>query len=96
MRRVLVALAFLIGGCAVGPDYKRPALELPDSMRGADAAASSDSIADQSWAQVYGDPILRTLLATGIHRPRRELRRCLAARRAAPRQQRAAGNQRQL
>jgi len=61
-----MGLALLLGGCAVGPDYKRPALDVPDTLRGADASAASDSIADQSWAQVYGDPILRALLATAL------------------------------
>jgi multidrug efflux system outer membrane protein len=61
-----MALACVLGGCAVGPDYKRPALDLPDTLRGAEASASSDSIADQNWAQVYDDPILHTLLATAL------------------------------
>jgi outer membrane protein, multidrug efflux system len=71
MRRALLALlapAVLCGGCAVGPDYKRPALNLPDTLRSANTAGAAvgDSIADQTWWGVYGDPILRNLLATAL------------------------------
>lgn len=66
MRRAVIALGFLIGGCAVGPDYRLPALDLPDTLRGAEAAAAGDSVADQTWWGLYGDPTLRELLATAL------------------------------
>ena len=59
MRRAVIALGILIGGCAVGPDYRRPALDLPDTLRGAETAAAGDSVADQTWWGLYGDPTLR-------------------------------------
>jgi multidrug efflux system outer membrane protein len=66
MRRYALALVGMAAGCALGPDYQRPALELPEAMRGAPPGASAQSIADQNWWQVYGDATLRDLLATAL------------------------------
>jgi multidrug efflux system outer membrane protein len=66
MRREALVLALLIGGCTLGPDYRRPALDLPETLRGADPAASGDSVADQTWWGMYGDPTLRELIATAL------------------------------
>ena len=39
-------LAVLAQGCAVGPNYKRPAIDSPTNFRNASAAASTNSLAD--------------------------------------------------
>ena len=43
--------------CAVGPDYKRPAVDAPGNFRFAGSPATN-SIADLPWWQVFNDPIL--------------------------------------
>ena len=48
------------GGCAVGPNYKRPPIPSSDSFRG-DNAPSTNSFADLAWWQVYQDPVLQKL-----------------------------------
>ncbi len=55
---ILCALA----GCAVGPDYKRPAVDAPGSYRTAatdtNHSVGTNSFADLGWWQVFQDPQL--------------------------------------
>ena len=61
---VIVALA----GCAVGPNYKRPIVNLPTDYRAA-ARAQSDSAAslgNEKWWDVYQDPVLAQLIHSAL------------------------------
>jgi multidrug efflux system outer membrane protein len=66
-------LAFLpifivLAGCAVGPNYKRPAVSLPTDYRAA-APAQNDSAAslgNEKWWEVYQDPVLAQLIHTAL------------------------------
>jgi multidrug efflux system outer membrane protein len=61
---VLAGLAFL-GGCAVGPNYKHPAMNTPDGFRFAESR-TTNSLADLPWWTVFKDPILQGLIATAF------------------------------
>ena len=61
---VIVTLGVL-GGCAVGPNYKRPAVESPGTYRFATGEGAS-SFADLPWWQVFQDPILQDLIGTAL------------------------------
>ncbi|HEX5855398.1 MAG TPA: efflux transporter outer membrane subunit [Thermoanaerobaculia bacterium] len=56
-----VALTALLTGCAVGPNYKRPAVTAPEMVRGA-SAADAVSLADRPWWEVFGDDALKALI----------------------------------
>ncbi|KAF1043384.1 MAG: Outer membrane protein OprM [Herbaspirillum frisingense] len=59
-----LALAALLGGCAVGPDYVRPAMELPQAYKEEGpwkVAAPGQIDSNQRWWEAYGDPILNDL-----------------------------------
>ncbi|WP_075258525.1 efflux transporter outer membrane subunit [Herbaspirillum camelliae] len=61
-----LVLAALLGGCAVGPDYARPALDLPQAYKEAGPwkPAAPRQIDDhQPWWEAYNDPILNALMA---------------------------------
>lgn len=70
----LVSLALLVAlaGCAVGPNYKRPALNTPATFRAAASApntndlAASESLANLGWWQVMDDPQLQAYLAEAL------------------------------
>jgi multidrug efflux system outer membrane protein len=62
---VLLVLA-LTTACAVGPRYQRPAVAVPDTHRGASAAASTDSLADLEWQKLFDDPVLTELVTTAL------------------------------
>lgn len=60
---VLLA-AGLLAGCAVGPNYKRPAAQVPDAWKGEgpwQTAAPKDSIPKGTWWQIYHDAELDRL-----------------------------------
>ena len=68
LRRMLfvgaVLAAALLSGCTVGPAYKRPAAEVPDTWKGQgpwQTAAPKDAIPKGSWWQLYHDPELDRL-----------------------------------
>ncbi|MGP8228821.1 MAG: efflux transporter outer membrane subunit [Steroidobacteraceae bacterium] len=73
MTRWLCACA-LLAGCAVGPDYHRPSLDVPAHYRdaapaaagAAGAAGEAASFGDSGWWEVYADPDLQALLATAL------------------------------
>jgi outer membrane protein, multidrug efflux system len=69
-RRLCGCVALVLAGCAVGPDYHRPPLDVPEQYRDsapqagpADAAAS---LGDSGWWEVYADQNLQTLLGAAI------------------------------
>jgi len=63
----LVALS----GCAVGPDYQRPDVDLPASYRGSlatptDAGDKTPAFSEQDWRQVFTDPTLQQLIEEAL------------------------------
>ena len=62
---VILAFVILLGGCAVGPNYKRPAIESPANYRFA-ASLTTNSLADLPWWQVFKDPVLQDLIHTAV------------------------------
>ena len=64
-----VALAFvLLTGCAVGPNYKRPAVAVPAQFRGATEAPGAGSLADVKWFDLFQDDVLKQLVKTALER----------------------------
>jgi outer membrane protein TolC len=59
------ALATLLTGCAVGPNYHTPQLPLPDHYA-ATAATGSGAIELASWWSALKDPQLDSLIARAI------------------------------
>jgi multidrug efflux system outer membrane protein len=62
------AIAILLAGCAVGPDYKRPATNVPSTYRSQEPGTqpSMASLADEPWWSVFHDPALQQLIRTAI------------------------------
>jgi multidrug efflux system outer membrane protein len=63
---LMTGLAVALSGCAVGPDYQRPAVDVPSEHRGAPLAADEQSLADLEWSQVFTDPVLIELVKTSL------------------------------
>jgi multidrug efflux system outer membrane protein len=61
---VLVGLV-MFGGCAVGPNYQRPAVQSPENFRFAENQATN-SLGDLPWWKVFRDPILQGLIGTAL------------------------------
>jgi multidrug efflux system outer membrane protein len=59
---VVLLIACLLAACAVGPDYKRPELALPESWpQQQDDAAKKANSADEQWWHLYADTTLDQL-----------------------------------
>jgi multidrug efflux system outer membrane protein len=60
----------LLGGCMVGPNYHRPAVQTPTSFRdlseNAQTQGQAASFADLPWWQVFQDPQLQELIRTAL------------------------------
>jgi multidrug efflux system outer membrane protein len=65
---LLLTIAVLLAGCAVGPNYKRPTVNVPTDYRDSMAAqtAAASSLGNENWWQVYQDAVLVQLLHTAL------------------------------
>jgi multidrug efflux system outer membrane protein len=61
----MILLVLLIG-CAVGPNYRRPKINVPPQFRGVEGAAQQASIADLPWWEVFKDPQLISLIQMAL------------------------------
>ena len=61
-RAYAIALLALLAGCAVQPNYQRPAVELPAAWKATPAAA----VVEGHWWRIYGDPALEALVAEAM------------------------------
>jgi len=69
-RTLLALTAILSSGCAVGPNYKRPAVDAPATFRAPEPlpAAQAASIADLKWFEIFKDERLQELIRTALAR----------------------------
>jgi multidrug efflux system outer membrane protein len=61
-----IPVLLLLSGCAVGPNYQRPKVNVPGEYRDAARAAEQASIADLPWWEVFKDERLRALIQTAL------------------------------
>lgn len=66
IRKTLVAsaLALALAGCAVGPDYSRPAVDLPETWR-VDYPQAAE-LSNLRWWESFQDPVLDGLIETAL------------------------------
>ncbi len=68
-RTCLLAAAIAIAsGCALGPDYTRPELNLPDQYRGTLQANQALAWADADWATVFADEEMAAVIRLAVER----------------------------
>ena len=61
-----LALACLLAGCALGPDYSRPALPVPEAFRSAGADSGARALGDYAWFELFADPQLHALITEAL------------------------------
>jgi multidrug efflux system outer membrane protein len=64
---LLAACLVACGGCLMGPDYERPAVDQRGAFRGQRARGTA-SYGDVPWARVFRDPELQALLRVALAR----------------------------
>jgi outer membrane protein, multidrug efflux system len=66
----LFMVMLLSSGCAVGPNYKRPSVSVPDTYRGATPEEAkqpaAESLGDQKWWELFQDQQLQDLIHTAL------------------------------
>jgi multidrug efflux system outer membrane protein len=64
---VLIAAGWM-AGCTVGPNYQRPAVQIPQNFRAPDPlpAPQATSLADLKWWEVFKDDKLQDLIRTAL------------------------------
>ena len=62
----LGCVALTLAGCAVGPNYQRPAVNTPVGFRGATNQITTNSLADLPWWSVFKDPVLQDLIQVSL------------------------------
>jgi multidrug efflux system outer membrane protein len=60
-----VVWSLFLTGCAVGPNYKRPSINAPETFRG-ETEISTNSFASLPWWQVFHDETLQNLIRTAL------------------------------
>jgi multidrug efflux system outer membrane protein len=65
LRQLLLAgLAATLAGCAMGPDYERPEVDVPDRYK--DHEVTGESFANLEWWDLFHDPELVALIETAL------------------------------
>ncbi len=59
-------LVFCVSGCALGPNYKRPAVDAPADFRSAITPAEQASLADLPWWEIFRDETLQRLISEAL------------------------------
>ena len=69
MRGAFILLAAVsLSACTLGPNYKRPAVELPSNHRGAvQAQPTPESLADLQWFELFHDDQLTQLVTAALN-----------------------------
>ena len=76
---LLLILAFVfLTSCAMGPDYSRPDMDIPNSFRMAEVEEMGPSIANLSWWELLGDEELQRLIRIAL-RENKDLQRAVAS-----------------
>lgn len=66
MNKVILSIiaVILLAGCAIGPDYKRPAVDIPKTWRVEEKEAMDT--ANAAWWRQFGDPVLNNLVSSAL------------------------------
>jgi multidrug efflux system outer membrane protein len=68
MRYLVALLAVLLTACVVGPNYHRPAVQIPANFRAPEPLPppTAESLADLKWFEVFKDDKLQDLIRTAL------------------------------
>lgn len=68
LRSLATIFLLLLSGCTLGPKYKRPAAQAPDTFRGVapNARPTPQSLGEEKWWTVFQDPQLQALIREAL------------------------------
>lgn len=59
-----IALILSLSGCMLGPDYRRPRVDVPETWRFQESEVRD--VADTAWWEQFRDPVLNELIQSGL------------------------------
>jgi outer membrane protein, multidrug efflux system len=62
----VVCLAIGLSGCAVGPNYQRPAVSTPSQFRAGEENPQQASLGDMKWFNLFEDQVLQDLIKEAL------------------------------
>ena len=62
----LAAALLTLSGCAVGPTYRRPDVNVAPDFRSQPGPVDARSVADMAWWEVFSDPALQSLISEAL------------------------------
>ena len=65
-RYLIILMAAVLGGCAVGPNYKRPDVPAPPQFRAGEQQPSQTSLGDMKWFDLFQDETLQGLVKEAL------------------------------
>jgi multidrug efflux system outer membrane protein len=63
---IAIVLATMLAGCTVGPNYHRPAIDVPSGYRNQAETAGGASLGDEKWWSIYQDEELQKLIRSAL------------------------------
>lgn len=69
MKRSSLLLSLIVCGCAVGPDYKKPEVQVPETYRSdktVEKKVNQEFVASEDWWTQFKDPELNALIEEGL------------------------------
>jgi multidrug efflux system outer membrane protein len=64
--KLTILISALLTGCALGPDYNRPEINLPAQFASAADQNNEASALKNDWWSLYNDPVLNNLIETAL------------------------------
>jgi multidrug efflux system outer membrane protein len=65
---ILPILLLALSGCKVGPNYKRPPLDVPGQYRGlAPGLGAGGNFGEMKWESVFQDQVLQSLIKEALN-----------------------------
>jgi multidrug efflux system outer membrane protein len=70
MRGIIIipVLVLFIAGCMLGPDYRRPGVDVPQDWRFQEQ--ETHALVDTQWWEQFNDPVLNDLSGSGLRKTR--------------------------
>jgi len=63
---ICALVVFLLAGCAIGPNYHRPATEVPQQFNSTSDPGATNSLADLPWWEIFNDATLTNLIQIAL------------------------------
>jgi len=65
-RLIAAMVALVLSACTLGPDYRRPDVDMPESWRFGEEGKDARASVNTGWWKQFGDPVLEEMIETAV------------------------------